>query len=165
MTTTTLAASVRSVPTLRTPQGFLFSFSVFNSSHHFIHLLFSSSLFCCRSLLSLTRRNFDSMQSKTSLCSASYTSCQCGTAPMIAVAPVLLRRCRCLAPSARQLSIDVSCSSGAQQQTGRTLLQRSIYGTDRQTDRRTDTGPFHRPCFVDYAGSGNKLSNRHAIVK
>ena len=38
---------------------------------------------------------------------------------------------------------------GPQQQTRRTLLQRSIAGTDR----RTDTVPLHRPCPVAYYAS------------
>ena len=40
------------------------------------------------------------------------------------------------------LSIDISCPRGAQQQTRRTLLQRSIDRTDGRTDGRTDTGPL-----------------------
>ena len=63
----------------------------------------------------------------TSLCSASYVSWQRDTA----------RNC-CWAPAVQQ-SIDISCSPGPQQQTRRTLLQRSI---DR-ADRRTDTVPLH----------------------
>ena len=43
-----------------------------------------------------------------------------------------------------QPGIDISCSPGPQQQTRRTLLQRSITGTDR----RTDTVPLHRPCHI-----------------
>jgi len=47
------------------------------------------------------------------------------------------------APAVQQ-STDISClPPGAQQQTRRTLLQRSIDGTDRLTDRRTDTVPLH----------------------
>ena len=66
---------------------------------------------------------------------------------------------RCCAPlllGARRppLSIDLSCLRGAQQQTRRTLLQRSIDETDRQTDGRTaDSGPLHRPCSAYYASS------------
>jgi len=37
-----------------------------------------------------------------------------------------------------QQSIDFVCQRSPQQQTYRTLLRRSIDGTDRQTDRRTD---------------------------
>jgi len=37
--------------------------------------------------------------------------------------------------------LDISCPRGAQQQMRRTLLQRSIDGTDRQTDTHTD--PFN----------------------
>jgi len=40
------------------------------------------------------------------------------------------------------LSIDISCSHGAQQQTRRTLLLRSNDGTGRRTDRRTDGHPI-----------------------
>jgi len=59
---------------------------------------------------------------------------------------VLRRLCR-WAP-APPLSIDISCSHGAQQQTRRTPLLLSIDGTDRRTDE-----PFHRPCFAYYAVS------------
>jgi len=51
-----------------------------------------------------------------------------------AAAPLLL--------SAGQQSIDISCPSGAQQQTrggGRMM---------RQTDRRTDRRPLHKPCYA-----------------
>jgi len=51
----------------------------------------------------------------------------------------LLRpRVACGAAVVGQQSIDISCPPGAQLQTRRTLLQRSIDGTDRQTDGRTD---------------------------
>jgi len=53
----------------------------------------------------------------------------------------------------RQLSIDISCPRGAQQQTCRPPL---LLSTD-VTDRRTDARPFHRPCSACYAGS---VSNR-----
>ena len=55
-----------------------------------------------------------------------------------------------------QQSIDVSCPPGAQQQTRRTLLQRSTDGTDR----RTDTGPLHRPCSAQYVGSANNTKHK-----
>jgi len=44
------------------------------------------------------------------------------------------------------LSIDNRLPRSAQQQTRRTLRQRSIDGTDGQTDGQTDTVPLHRPC-------------------
>jgi len=47
----------------------------------------------------------------------------------------------------RQQSIDISCPPGSQQQTRRTLLQRSI----AVADRRTDTRPLHRPGSAYYA--------------
>ena len=58
------------------------------------------------------------------------------------------------------LSIDISCSHGAQQQTRRTPLLRSNDGTvdgriDAQTDRGTDTGPLYRPCSAYCTGSAN----------
>jgi len=34
-------------------------------------------------------------------------------------------------------------------------------GTDRRTDTRTDTVPFHRPCSAHYACSANKLQYRY----
>ena len=46
------------------------------------------------------------------------------------------RRCRYGLIDIEQ-SIDIASPRGPQQQTRRTLLQRSIDGTDRQTDRRT----------------------------
>jgi len=57
-----------------------------------------------------------------------------------------VRRC-CLAPV--QQSIDISCPRGAQQQTRRTLLQRSIDGTDRQTDGRTPDTAYYCANGVD----------------
>ena len=45
----------------------------------------------------------------------------------------LLQSCVCVTIAGQQ-SIDISWPPGAQQQTRRTLLQRSIDGTDRQTD-------------------------------
>jgi len=53
--------------------------------------------------------------------------------------------------------------AGAQQQTRRRLLQRSIDGTEmRRDDRRTDARSFHRPCFAYYAaGSRAVLTNGH----
>jgi len=50
------------------------------------------------------------------------------------------------------LSISLSYPPGAQQKTCRTLPQRS-------TDRRTDTGPFHRPCSAYYAGKKVKVAH------
>ena len=38
--------------------------------------------------------------------------------------------------------LDISCPLGAQQQTRRTPLLRSIDGTDNQTDKRRDTRPY-----------------------
>ena len=54
----------------------------------------------------------------------------------------LLQSCVCVTIAGQQ-SIDISWPPGAQQQTRRTLLQRSIDGTDR----RTDTGPLHQILF------------------
>jgi len=61
----------------------------------------------------------------------------------------------CTAPEARrpQLSIDISCPDGTQQQIRGPTLLPSIDGTDRQTDgHRT----LHRPCCAHYAASVNK---------
>jgi len=66
-----------------------------------------------------------------------------------AVAPLLLSAgACCMAPAALpQLSIDISCTQGAQQQTHRTPLQLPIDGTDRQTDAR----PLHVHCDLKTA--------------
>jgi len=58
----------------------------------------------------------------------------------------VLRPRAAAAPAAQQL-IDMSCLSGAQQQTRRTILQRAN-GTDRRTIRHTDTVPLHRHRFA-----------------
>jgi len=42
-----------------------------------------------------------------------------------------------------QLSIDISCPNGAQQQTRQPPLLLSIHGTDRRTDRQMDARPLH----------------------
>ena len=44
-----------------------------------------------------------------------------------------------------EISIHISCPQSAQ--FSRTSLLLSIDGTDRQTDRRTDTRPLHTPCL------------------
>ena len=53
----------------------------------------------------------------------------------------------------RQLSIDISCPQGAQQQTSRTPLLLSVDGTDGRTP-----DPIHIPisCSAYYAGSVSK---------
>jgi len=53
--------------------------------------------------------------------------------------------------------LDISCPLGAQQQTRRTPLLRSIDGTDNQTDKRRDTRPLHRQCYAYYADSVSKV--------
>ena len=62
--------------------------------------------------------------------------------------------CWAPAPAARrpQLSIDISCPQGAQQQTRPPPLLLSIDGTDR----RTDAWPLHRPCSENDVGYVNK---------
>jgi len=68
---------------------------------------------------------------RTGLCSAFYGGCKrdtarvCCRAPCCAAAPLLLGARRL------PLSIDIPCPPGAQQQTRRLLLQRSVDGTDR----------------------------------
>jgi len=59
-----------------------------------------------------------------------------------AAAPLVLTA----GPPAVLQSIDVYWSPGPQQQTRRSGMQRSVDGTDRQTDGRTDAVPLHRPC-------------------
>jgi len=81
------------------------------------------------------------MRLKTSQCSASHVSWQRDTARSCWWAPAV------------QQSIAISCPPGPQQQTRRTLLQRSMDGTDRRADRRTDNIPLHRPCHI-FANSG-----------
>jgi len=49
---------------------------------------------------------------------------------------------------------------GPQQQTRRTLLQRSTGGTERQTDRRAESVPLHRLCRISlYHTSSVKKSD------
>jgi len=56
-------------------------------------------------------------------------------------------------------TVTIACPRIAWQQTRRTLLQRSIDGTDRRTDRqadrRTDAVSLHRPCRLLCASSVN----------
>ena len=56
-----------------------------------------------------------------------------------------------------QQSVDITCPRSAQQQTRRTLLQRSIDGTDG----RTDAGQFHRPVSRTRAVSTTRASVSH----
>ena len=55
------------------------------------------------------------------------------------------------------LSTDISCPRSTQQQTRRTPLLRSINGTDRQTDRRTDIRPLYRSYSAYYPDCVNKV--------
>ena len=84
-------------------------------------------------------------------CSASPPGCQRGTARIYF--GTRLQQVRG-ASAGRQLSTDISCSQGAQQQTRRPSLLLSIEGTDGQTvgrtDRHTDGRSFHRPCSTHY---------------
>ena len=73
--------------------------------------------------------------------------------PHLLLSAVLLPRRRAA------IAIDISNPPGRQQQTRRTLLQRTN-GTDIRTDRqtdRTDTVPFYRPRSAYYAGSANNV--------
>ena len=70
---------------------------------------------------------------QTSLCSASYVGCQRDTARVCCSAPAPATRRTCCTA----LSIDISCSQGAQQQTHCTPLLLSMDRTDRRTDGRT----------------------------
>ena len=101
------------------------------------------------------------LQFKTSLCWASFVGAQHDTTRICcwARAHTALRAPAGTAPAARpQLSIDVSCPQGAQQQTRRPLLMLSIDGTDRQT---TGARQLNRPCSACYAGSvNNRLKTR-----
>ena len=63
-------------------------------------------------------------------------------------------RFRAAAAPAVQQSIDISYPPGPQQQTRCALLQQANR-TERQTDRWTDTVPFHRLCFAYCADSAN----------
>jgi len=67
-----------------------------------------------------------------------------GTARICCCGPVL-------SPAAVQQSIDISYLPVPLQQTRRPLLQRA-----NETDRRTDTVPFHRPYSAYYASSASK---------
>jgi len=62
-----------------------------------------------------------------------------------------------------QLSINISCPQGAQQQNHRPPLLLSIDGTDRRTDAR----PLHKPRCAYNAGSANKFTSMPAwmIIK
>ena len=96
----------------------------------------------------LERLSIDAQQGQTSACCGGRKRdtgriCCCGS--------VLRRRAAGRPP----LSIDISCPPGAQQQTRRTPLLRSIDGIDRQTHRRTDIRPLHRPCSAYYADNVN----------
>jgi len=72
-------------------------------------------------------------------------------APGLLLLCAVLRQRRCCWAPAAVDRYDISCPRGVQQQTRRTLLQRSIDGTDR----RADTRLLHRPCSAYYASSVN----------
>jgi len=72
------------------------------------------------------------------------------TAERRAAAPLLLNLAAAGTRCQRsQLSIDISCPLGAQQQTRRPPLLLSIDGTDRRMDGRTDRRTLDR--FIDPA--------------
>ena len=73
-------------------------------------------------------------QSRTSLCSASYVSCQRHTVRICCRAPC------CWAPAVQQ-SVYISCPPGAQQQTRSSGVWWTTGKTDRRTNRRTDGCP------------------------
>jgi len=50
----------------------------------------------------------------------------------------------------------ISCQPGPQQQTCSSYFAGVGPCWDRETDRRTDTVLFHRPCCAYYAGNANK---------
>jgi len=60
-----------------------------------------------------------------------------------------------------QRSIEICCTPGISR-TRHTLLQ-PANGTDRQTDVRKDTVPFHRPYSAYNADSANKYSTRSHV--
>ena len=77
-----------------------------------------------------------------------FSSCKCGTVRTILLCVVLLL----LRTHRPPLSIDISCPRGTKQQTGCTLVQRSIDGTSRWMDTRL----LHRPCSAYYKSNVNK---------
>jgi len=58
-----------------------------------------------------------------------------------------------------QQSIDISCPPGPRLQTCSSGFAAVGQRWDRQTERRTDTGPLPRPCSAYYAGRANKKTN------
>jgi len=75
-------------------------------------------------------------------CSASYVSCERGTARIAAARRAAAQLL--LSAVQQSIDIDICCKPGPQQQNRRTLLQRADK-TDRQTDGQTDAVPLHRP--------------------
>jgi len=59
-----------------------------------------------------------------------------------------------------QQSVDISCRSDHSSK----LCWCDPCWTDRRTDRRTDTVPFHRPCSTYYAGSANNTRHKAAAA-
>ena len=57
-----------------------------------------------------------------------------------------------------QRSTDISCPPGSQHQ--HVCCSGPMLG---QTDRPTDTVPFHRPCSAHYVGSANKTTFKHTL--
>jgi len=81
---------------------------------------------------------------RTSLCSASYVSCQRGTARICCCAPW----CGAAVVDRRAESFDISCSPGPKQQTRSNAVRRAN-GTDRRANRHTDGRTPYR--YIDPA--------------
>ena len=97
----------------------------------------------------------------TSLCWASYVSCQHDNARNLLLCAVLRcccnwapgdRHCRLTSPAGTALS-----SKPATAECGDR--------TDRQADGQTDARQFHRPCFAYYASSVTKNTNDNFVGK
>jgi len=124
-----------------------------------LHLDTDAATQQCRLLGRYNRKRYE-----TSLCSASYVGGQRDTAHICCWASC----CGAVAAEHRRLlSIDISSLRplGAQQQTHRTPLLRSIDRWDRQTDGRTDARPFHRPCSAYYACSKKGKGSPYSVTE
>ena len=120
------------------PEGHLSYFKPSGSSSSTVNVMYCKTVLC-------TWHN----SANTTLCSASYISCERDTA-----------RICCWEPAVQQ-SYDISCLPGPQQQTQCCGVHVQMTG---RTDRQTDTWQFYRPCYTSYVSSANDNNNNDRLT-
>ena len=104
---------------------------------------------------------------ETSLCSASYVSRQHGTARMCCC----MHCCCCWVLGAHSTAAAGHCRSTSPAGGGGHTASNSPHTAavvdrwDRQTNRRMDSVPLHRPCSANYVNSANNNSGLSHFIQ